>query len=275
MAGASSESLAKALAGLETKLPAASLSLAEELFGILGTVDDSAALRRALTDPARSGEEKAGLVTTLFGGKVSAEALEITRGLAESRWGSARDISDALETVAAAVVVASEENRTAGGTAGLEALERLENELFAFNRAVQSSHDLQRALSEPQASPAAKTALALRMVPGAGDAARLLISQAVSHPRGLKPVKLVERFVELVASSQKRWIAEVAVTRPLTAAQADRLQAGLNALYGRELKVNMNVDPSLIGGVRVRVGDEVVDASVITRLGELRRQLAG
>jgi F-type H+-transporting ATPase subunit delta len=65
------------------------------------------------------------------------------------------------------------------------------------------------------------------------------------------------------------------VTRPLTQTQLARLQAGLNALYGRELKVNVNVDPALIGGIRVQVGDEVLDASVVTRLGELQRQLAG
>jgi len=61
----------------------------------------------------------------------------------------------------------------------------------------------------------------------------------------------------------------------LTDDQAGRLQAGLNALYGRELKVNINVNPTLIGGIRVQVGDEVLDASVVGRLGQLRRQLAG
>jgi len=61
----------------------------------------------------------------------------------------------------------------------------------------------------------------------------------------------------------------------LTDEQANRLQTGLNALYGRELKVNIKVDPALIGGIRVQVGDEVLDASVVARLAELRRQLAG
>ena len=74
---------------------------------------------------------------------------------------------------------------------------------------------------------------------------------------------------------QQRWIATVSVTRPLTQTQLARLQAGLNAMYGRELKINVNVDSALIGGIRVQVGDEVLDASVITRLGELQRQLAG
>ena len=275
MAGVSSESLTAALVALEAKLPFASLQLAKELFGILGTVDSSAGLRRALTDPSRSGDEKSALVKQLFGGKVSTDAAEIASGLAGSRWASARDIGDALETLAASVVIAVAENKSAVSASGITGLETLENDLFAFNQAVDSSHEVQRALSEPQASPAAKTALAEKLVPNASEEAKVLIGQAVSQPRGLKVTNLVRRFAELAAKRQQRWIATVSVTRPLTESQTSRLQAGLNALYGRELKINMNVDPALIGGIRIQVGDEVVDASVITRLGQLQRQLAG
>ena len=275
MAGVSSESLATGLAGLEAKLPTASLQLAKELFGILGMVDSSAGLRRALTDPSRNGDEKSALVRQLVGGKVSADAAEIAGGLASSRWATARDIGDALETLAATVVISVAENKSAVSASGISGLEELENDLFSFNQAVASNHEVQRALSEPQASAAAKATLASKLVPGVSEEAKVLITQAVTQPRGIKPTRLVERFAELAAKRQQRWIATVSVTRPLTPTQLARLQAGLNALYGRELKVNVNVDPALIGGIRVQVGDEVLDASVITRLGELQRQLAG
>jgi len=275
MAGVSSESLATGLAELETKLPTASLQLAKELFGILGMVDSSAGLRRALTDPSRNGDEKSALVRQLVGGKVSADAAEIAGGLASSRWATARDIGDALETLAATVVISVAENKSAVSASGITGLEELENDLFSFNQAVASDHEVQRALSEPQASAAAKTALAEKLVPGASEEAKVLIRQAVTQPRGIKPTRLVQRFAELAAKRQQRWIATVSVTRPLTQTQLARLQAGLNALYGRELKVNINVDPALIGGIRVHVGDEVLDASVLTRLGQLQRQLAG
>lgn len=275
MAGVSSESLATALTALEAKLPTASLQLAKELFGILEMVDSSAGLRRALTDPSRNGDEKSALVRKLVGGKVSADAAEIAGGLAGSRWASARDIGDALETLAATVVISVAENKSAVSASGITGLEELENELFSFNQAVASSHEVQRALSEPQASAAAKAALAEKLVPGVSEEAKVLITQAVTQPRGIKATRLVERFAELAAKRQQRWIATVSVTRPLTPTQLSRLQAGLNALYGRELKVNVNVDPALIGGIRVQVGDEVLDASVIARLNELQRQLAG
>lgn len=275
MAGVSSESLATALAALEGKLPTASLQLAKELFGILGMVDSSAGLRRALTDPSRNGDEKSALVRQLVGGKVSADAADIAGGLASSRWASARDIGDALETLAATVVISVAENKSAVSASAITGLEELENDLFSFNQAVASNHEVQRALSEPQASAAAKAALAEKLVPGVSEEAKVLITQAVSQPRGIKPTRLVERFAELAAKRQQRWIATVSVTRPLSQTQQARLQAGLNALYGRELKINVNVDPALIGGIRVQVGDEVLDASVMTRLGELQRQLAG
>ncbi len=274
MAGVSGESLSTALADLQARLSGASLQLAQELFGILGTVDSSAGLRRALTDPSRSAAEKSALVSALVQGKVSAEAETIVSQLAASRWSAARDLGDALETLAATVAIAVAENRSAAAASGITGLEQLENDLFDFNRTVEASHDVQGALAEPQAAGAAKTALALKLVPSASEEAKLLISQAVLNPRGVKPTKLVERFAILAAQRQQRWIATVTVSRPLEQQQLERLQAGLNSLYGRELKVNMSVDPALIGGVRVRVGDEVVDASVITRLGELRRQLA-
>lgn len=271
MAGVSGESLAAAQEQLASVLPNATLRLAEELFGMLGTLDSSAGLRRSMTDPSRPGNDKEALARRLFGGKVSADAEAIISSLASSRWARPRDIGDALETLGATVAVAVAE-RDAGGLGGLEGLE---NDLFAFNKAVGGSHDLQRALDEPQASAEAKSNLALKLVPQAGEPARVLIRQAVSNPRGLKPTALVERFVELVAERQERWIAYVTVSRPISDQQLDRLQAGLDRLYGRSLKITVDIDRQLVGGVRVKVGDEVIDASVITRLGELRRQLAG
>ena len=270
MAGVSSESLAAAQEQLEKNLPHATLSLAEELFGIVGVLDAGAGVRRALTDPTREGSEKAALVSNLFAGKVSPEAETIATGLAASRWRDPRDIGDALELLAATVVSAVAENR-GPGSAGLDALE---DDLFRFNRAVAASHEVQRALSDPQAPVQARTALAERLVPGAGPEALVLIRQAVAHPRGLRPTGVISRFLELVSARQRRWIAEVRSARPLTAEQRTRLQASLDALYGRELKINAEVDPSLIGGGRITVGDEVLDSSVVSRLSELRRKLA-
>ncbi|MEV8144062.1 F0F1 ATP synthase subunit delta [Specibacter sp. NPDC078709] len=270
MAGVSSKSLAAALESLEPKLATASIALAQDLFAIVGLLDSNAGLRRALTDPTRQGAEKSALATKLIAGKVSAEAQNVFLELVSARWGSARDLGDALEVLAATSAIAVAEGQ-GDGSANLDALEE---ELFTFIRVVGSSHDLQRAFDDAQASASAKSALAHKVVPQSGDVAALLIRQAVTAPRGLKPTALVQRFVELVAKRQQRWIAYVSVTRDLSAEQIARLQAGLNNLYGRNLKINVNIDPTLVGGIKVVVGAEVVDATAATRLSDLRRRLA-
>lgn len=270
MAGVSSKSLAAALESLEPKLATASIALAKDLFSILELLDSNAGLRRALTDPSRESADKAALVAKLLAGKVAPEAQNVFLELVASRWSSARDLGDALEVLAATSAIAVAEGQ-GDGSANLD---KLEEELFSFIRVVGSSHDLQRALDDSQAADAAKSALALRVVPSASDVSALLIRQAVTAPRGLKPTALVQRFVELVAKRQQRWIAYVSVTRDLSVEQLSRLQAGLNNLYGRELKINVNIDPTLVGGIKVVVGDEVVDATAATRLAELRRRLA-
>ena len=270
MTGVSSKSLAAALESLEPKLATASIALAQDLFEILGILDSNAGLRRALTDPTRESADKATLVTKLIAGKISAEAQNVFLELVAARWSSARDLGDALEVLAATSAIAVAEGQC-GGSASLD---QLEEELFGFIRVVGSSHDLQRAFDDTQANDAAKSALALKVVPNAGAVSALLIRQAVTAPRGLKPTALVQRFVELVAKRQQRWIAYVSVTRDLSAEQLSRLQAGLNNLYGRDLKINVTIDPTLVGGIKVVVGAEVVDATAATRLAELRRRLA-
>ena len=71
------------------------------------------------------------------------------------------------------------------------------------------------------------------------------------------------------------WIASVTSSVELTELQRSRLQTSLNKLYGRQLKLNSTIDPSIVGGLVVKVGDEVVDASVASRVAELRRTLVG
>ncbi|WP_404290466.1 F0F1 ATP synthase subunit delta [Glutamicibacter arilaitensis] len=269
MASVSSESLTKALAFLEPKLAQASVDLPKDLFAVLEVLDANAGLRRALTDPAREAAAKASLLAQLLRGKVSADAEAVVAELASYRWSSERDISDALETLAVTAVTAVAEQQD-----GASGLAKLEQDLFSFIEVVRSNHELQRALDEAQAPAEAKSTLALKLVPNASRTSKVLIQQAVAAPRGLKPLTLVERFVELVAKRQQRWIATVTSTVKLSETQLQRLEQGLNKFYGRELNLNISIDPKLVGGLVVKVGDEVVDASVASRVADLRRALA-
>jgi F-type H+-transporting ATPase subunit delta len=250
-------------------LGGADLSLSSELFDVLGLLDANASLRRALTDPSREAEAKQALVKQLLGSQVGASTLSVLGALVASRWSNERDLGDTLEHLAALAAVAVAERDGAKG------LDDLQSQLLGFVDLVNADHDLLWAFEDRSASAQAKAELASKLVPDASAAARSLITRAVTDPRGLRPTDLVERFAQVAARRQRRWIATVSATRPLTDEQANRLLAGLNALYGRELRLNVVIDRSLVGGLRVEVGDEVVDATAATRLAELRRRIHG
>lgn len=269
MAAVTGESLASLEAQLTETLAAAELAVADELFGALDVLDSSAPLRRSLTDPAREAQERASMVRRLFGAKSRNDTVSVLEAVASKRWSRERDLGDAIERLAVSVVSVQAEK------GGLDGLESLESDLLGFRRAVSTSHEVQHALTEPQAEPEAKRRLAGRLSGGVGAEARLLIDRAVTAPRGLRPEALVERFAEQVAARQQRWIAQVTVAKELDAAHRQRLSSSLDRYFGRELKLDVVVDPSVVGGIRVQVGDEVVDSTVSSRLNDLNRRLAG
>ena len=67
----------------------------------------------------------------------------------------------------------------------------------------------------------------------------------------------------------------ITTAAPISAAQQERLIALLSARYGRPVAVNTVIDPAVVGGLRVQIGDDVIDASVASRLNDLRLRLAG
>lgn len=269
MAGASTDSLAASRQALEPTLASGGLQLARDLFSTLDVLDENGPLRRALTDPSWSVERRAGVLRSLFGGKVSEEAMQVLTDLAGRRWSAERDFGDAVEQLAGTAVAASAERE------GLPGLDRLSQELLAFHRTVEESHEVQRAITDQQAPAEARGTLAERLTGNGSEEVRLLVRQAVQNPRGHKPAELVRRFASEVAGRQRQWIADVTVARPLGEDQQRRLAEGLNRLFGRDLKLDVTVDPSLVGGVRVKVGDDVVDSTVATRLHDLQRKMAG
>ncbi|MDO5634276.1 MAG: F0F1 ATP synthase subunit delta [Micrococcus sp.] len=269
MTGASRDSLAAVLSASDPQLTEGGVSLARELFAAVDVVDEQGALRRSLTDPAWSAERRHGLVDALFGQRVSPGALQVLKDLAGRRWSAERDLGDALETVAVHAAAAEAER---GGHEGLSGLSR---ELLAFNRTAEGSHEVQWALTDQQAPLESRRQLAERLLGSdASDAARVLVERAVTAPRGRKPFHAIRSFADVVALRQRQWIADVVVARDLSEEQRNRLSQGLNRAFGRELVLDVTVDPHVVGGIRVQVGDDVIDASMASRLNDLQRRMA-
>ncbi|MBT2423223.1 F0F1 ATP synthase subunit delta [Streptomyces sp. ISL-22] len=270
MNGASREALAAARERLDALTDSTSVDaakLADELAAVTALLDREVSLRRVLTDPAQAGEAKAELAQRLLGGQVGGEAVDLLAGMVRSRWSQSRDLVDALEELADTA------DLTAAQKAGT--LDDVEDELFRFGRIVSSSTGLRAALTDRAASKAAKSELLRSLLGGRAKATtERLVTRLVTAPRGRSLESGLESLSKLAAERRDRMVAVVTSAVPLSDVQKQRLGAALAKLYGRQMHLNLDVDPEVVGGIRVQVGDEVINGSLADRIEDAGRRLA-
>lgn len=269
MRGVSRESLARARERLdEAPAGADGEAASEELFAVLRLLDREAGLRRVLSDPSLPGERKGDLLRDLLGEQVGERALAVLDDLVRSRWSRARDFTDAVEILAVDSEVA--QTQRAGQ------LDELEDELFRFGRIVAAEPALRNALVDPALPDERKQGLLDSLLGERATPATLrLVRQLAIHPRGRSFDNGLEDYARLVAARRERLLAHVRVAVALSEEQRERLAVALAETYGHEVQLNVEVDPTLVGGLRVQVGDEIIDGTVSRRLDEARRRLTG
>ncbi|MER6911722.1 F0F1 ATP synthase subunit delta [Streptomyces sp. NPDC000594] len=271
MNGASREALATARESLDALTDNTSVDaakLAEELAAVTALLDREVSLRRVLTDPAQSGEAKAELAGRLLRGQVGGEAVDLVSGMVRSRWSRSRDLVDGVEELAAVAEL------TAAQRAGT--LDSVEDELFRFGRIVDSSKDLRSALTDKAATASAKTELVRGLLGGkAVPSTERLVARLVTAYRGRSLEGGLEALSKLAAARRDRMVATVTSAVPLSDQQKQRLGAALASLYGRAMHLNLDVDPTVLGGISVRVGDELINGTVVERLDDATRRMAG
>jgi F-type H+-transporting ATPase subunit delta len=244
------------------------VALGAELLAVTGVLDREVGLRRTLTDPAAAGQRKADLVTALLRGKVGAETLDLVAGTVRSRWSTSRDLVDGIEQLASLTEII--------GADRAGALDEVEDELFRFGRIVASSPELRAALTDGAAASAAKGQLVRRLLGGKAKPQTVqLVVALVTQPRGRSLEGGLEAYSKLAAGRRGREVALVTVAVPLSDAQKERLAASLARLVGRPVHLNIDVDPSVLGGVRVQIGDEIIEGTVESRMDGARQGLAG
>jgi F-type H+-transporting ATPase subunit delta len=263
---------AEASRRLESRLtealePAGSRKAAEigqDLFGLADVVRREPRLRRLVTDVALDDAAKAEFVRSLFGGKVAEESVDLLALAAAQRWSSPRDLADTLELLGVETTVRSAEDPG-----------RVADELFTVSRMLEDSPELRNALGDPARSTEDKRSLLRGLLENRVLVSTLrLVEQAVAGTH--RTVALaVEEYQKVAAAVQDERVATVRSARPLTDSDQDRLRTALRRQYDRDIHLNVVVEPELIGGVRVEIGDDVIDGSVASRLDDARRRLAG
>lgn len=260
-----SSELADALA-----LPGAdAMRVAEEVFALADLVKTDARLRRALTDPSRSAEDKAALARSLFGAHMSAPALSIVDALVRAHWTKPEKLHDAAEVLGILAVL------TDALRSG--ALERVDDELFEARRLLASERDLRLTLSDMSTGTAHERAdLATRIFSDRLSRWSMrLLRRAVGRSRHGRLLHNLRRFAEWAATLQDRLLVTVESAVDMTPEQVARLRSLLERRFEREITLSISIDPGLVGGFRLRADTTAIDASLAARITDMKRALAG
>jgi F-type H+-transporting ATPase subunit delta len=239
----------------------------DELFAVTGLLEGEAGLRRMLSDPARNPGAKTGLVRELLAARVTGATLDVVSTLVSERWSEPSDLVDATGQLAMLAIIETAERQGR--------LDELEDELFRFGRVVNAEPELRTALSSPFFPAERKRELLGALLGGkVTEATMRLVTQAATAARGRSLDVSLEEGARLAAERRERLMAEVHVAIALTQEQRRRLAAALAAAYGRDVYLNIVLDPKVTGGVSVQIEGELIDGTVAGRLAEIRRRMA-
>lgn len=243
-------------------------TLADDLSGVAKLLVKESALNKHLGEPANDASAKVRMVERLFDGKIDARALDLLKSAVAQRWSSEGNLVDALEHVARlALLVRAERDGHS---------EEVEDQLFRFSRVLDSESQLSRLLADTSV-PVEKRAGLLKKVLDAGGGVNptvaALLTQTVELLRGELADAAVNDLAELAVARRGEAVAQVSAAADLTDEQRTRLAEVLSRIYGTAVSVQLEIDPDILGGLLITVGDEVIDGSISSRLAAARAGL--
>ncbi len=246
--------------------PKPETNLSADLFAVVDALEGSPSLRRAVSDPGTPEEARKNLVHGLLDGKVSDAAATLVAEGAAMRWAGGRTFAAALErqAVRAELLQADADGQ----------LDETEDELFRFARLVQSSPELRDALGDRSVDLTHRQTLVEQLLTGKVSDSTVVLARRAVAARERTFAHSIESYVTLAAQQKNRVVATVRVAKPLSDEQLERLRKALAAQVGREVTVQVIIDEQVLGGVRVELGNEVVEGTVAGRLADARRLFA-
>lgn len=150
-------------------------------------------------------------------------------------------------------------------------------DLARLKAMVEQSPDLRRLISNPLVSreQQAKAMDALVKQAGLGDLTRRFVGTVARNRRLFALRSIIEAFTRMLAERRGELTAEVISARPLSTQQVEAVNTALRSAVGRKVMMDLKVDPKLLGGLKVKVGSRLVDASLASKLQRLQLAMKG
>jgi len=269
LGGSSRASLVSARAALDAAIKGVDASkastLSAELFFVADVLHTNIAIRRALTDSSRDDKSKSVFLSELLASKIGALTLGIATQICAMRWSAPKDLVLVIEQLAI------EAEASSANIAG--ELDLVEDQIFTASRAIAGSAELRKALTSD--AKLAKATLVSEILKGASSSTVKLVSQLANTWRGRSIESGFADYAHALAARRNRVIALVRVAAPLSPAQQKRLSTALNTQVGQPVRINIEIEPTVIGGVSVKFADELVDGTVSNRLAGAARAVVG
>ncbi|WP_270200894.1 F0F1 ATP synthase subunit delta [Bifidobacterium pseudocatenulatum] len=239
--------------------------IGNELFTITSALDHNIQLERALTDPSRPVEDKVAVVKTLIGDQAHPLVMEIMSDLVSRRWSRVSDIANAVEDfgVDGMMYYADYTNTTL----------QVSIELAELHSALLNLPVVRTKLYDATVSSEARVKLLHSLI---GDAdftkvTKRLAEHATCNLRNRRYLQTIQWLINKFSRHMGESMVTVTTATPLSKEQVEKLIAIYSAKTGHPVHINSVVDPTVMGGMRIQVGDEVTDNTVVAQLQHLQR----
>ncbi|WKD57837.1 ATP synthase subunit delta [Corynebacterium capitovis DSM 44611] len=244
---------------------ATAAQIGAELFLVVDQLDGERALRVAVADPSLDASQRAGIIDEVFAGKVAEPTQQILHAAADNEWSTPREMRAGLVNAGRQAVLKAAQKQGQ--------LEQVERELYELSVLLEREKELTQLLSDRTSTAAQKRGLLANVIYGKVTmVTEALALQVIGRPEQ-NPIDDLAALAAEIATLRGKTVARVATAEELTASQQEALAAKLENMYGREMAIHSEVDPSLLGGMIIRVGDEEIDGSTLGKLNRLRADL--
>ncbi|MEQ2931215.1 F0F1 ATP synthase subunit delta [Bifidobacterium longum] len=241
--------------------------IGNELFTITKVLDDSIQLERTLTDPSRPVADKVAVLKELLGDNAHPMTMEIMTDLVSRRWSRARDIANAVEDFGVDAMMYYAD--------ATDATLQVSIELSELHSALLNLPVVRAKLYDYQATSEARVKLFREVFSGKtlNKVTMRLAEHATCNLRRRRYLETIQWLINKFSRHMGESMVTVTTATPLKKEQIKRLVEVYSAKVGRQVHINSVVDPTVLGGMRIQVGDEVTDNTVVAQLQNLHRKV--